>query len=299
MQGSDRMHPATRRIWAGLPPGTRAALDALTPTDLQSLLIDLARVRAERVDAAELTRRWRDDRFVRPAGVDPRRLARVESDLWQALPDAFVGVELSPVAPLGTCAAVGPVDQNRIVTTVRTSEVVSDPTNVLALETARRRRSSAEPVHLAACHRVLRAQQFPPGYGAHFSLFALVSSGRDRGSWRTELDFLDLHLQAWRSMVDAVLGADGFSLSFSTYDDRVLADRVREELGPAHPRLHEEAGRRHGRGYYAPLAIKVYRPGPDGEREVGDGGFVSWTAQLRADAKERCLVSCVSTERLL
>ena len=38
------------------------------------------------------------------------------------------------------------------------------PTNVLALEAARRRRSTAEPVHLAACHRVLRAQQFPPGY---------------------------------------------------------------------------------------------------------------------------------------
>ena len=130
VQGSDRMHPAVRRIWAGLPPGTRAALSDLAPTDLQSLLIDLARLRAERVDAADLVRRWQSDRFVRSADVDPRLLPG-SSRIVAALPDAFVGVELSPVAPLGTCAAVGPVDQNRIVTTIRTSEVVSDPTTCL------------------------------------------------------------------------------------------------------------------------------------------------------------------------
>ena len=32
--------------------------------------------------------------------------------------------------------------------------------------------------------------------------------------------------------------------------------------------------------------------------EIGDGGFTDWTAQLNNDAKERCLTSCVSTERL-
>lgn len=35
-----------------------------------------------------------------------------------------------------------------------------------------------------------------------------------------------------------------------------------------------------------------------GLHEVGDGGFTDWTAQLLGDAKERCLISCVSTERL-
>jgi hypothetical protein len=61
---------------------------------------------------------------------------------------------------LGTCTSVSAVDQNRIVSTVRSSEVVSDPTNVLALEAARRRQSSVDPVHLASCQRVLRAQRF-------------------------------------------------------------------------------------------------------------------------------------------
>jgi hypothetical protein len=295
----DRVHPAAGRIWAGLPSGTRAGLAALPATDLQSLLIDLARVRAGRVNTAQLAHRWREDRFVQPARADPRALTRLEAALWDTLPATFQGLELSPVAPLGTCAALGPVDQNRVVTTMRTSEVVSDPTNVLALEAARRRRSSAEPVHLAACHRVLRAQQFPPGFAAHFSLFALVSSGRDHGSRRTELDFLHRHLQAWTAMVGAVVGDRGFSISYSTYGDRALADQVRTEVGPLHPQLSENPGRRHGLGYYAPLAIKVDRILPDGLVEVGDGGFVGWTADLMADAKERCLVSCISPERLL
>ena len=37
----------------------------------------------------------------------------------------------------------------------------------------------------------------------------------------------------------------------------------------------------------------------DGPQEIGDGGLTDWTARLRADAKERCLISCVSTERWL
>jgi len=34
------------------------------------------------------------------------------------------------------------------------------------------------------------------------------------------------------------------------------------------------------------------------EVEIGDGGFVGWTAELIPDAKERCLISCVAPERL-
>ncbi len=32
--------------------------------------------------------------------------------------------------------------------------------------------------------------------------------------------------------------------------------------------------------------------------ELGDGGVTRWTARLMEDAKERCLVSCIATERL-
>jgi hypothetical protein len=116
MADPNRRNPAAERVWRAMPDGAREELAAgLTPTDLQSLLIEVAAARAARVRPADLVARWRRDRFVPPSRSDPRRVSAVEVGLWQLLPSAFVGVELSPVAPLGSCAAVGPVSQNRIV----------------------------------------------------------------------------------------------------------------------------------------------------------------------------------------
>jgi hypothetical protein len=141
-------------------------------------------------------RRWINDAFVRPSTVDLRDLAAFESALWQQLPAVFAGIELSPVAPFGTWAAVAGVDQNRVLTTTRTSEVVADPTTVLAVEAARRRREGGPAsVHLATAHRVLRTQRFQAPFAQHFRLFALVSSGRDSGSSRTEAELMLLQLE--------------------------------------------------------------------------------------------------------
>ncbi len=135
---------AAERVWRDLPAGTRQALErALPPTDLQTLLIAVARTRAGQVTAADVMRRWEADRFVRPAACDPRRVVAVEARLWQLLPAEFAGIDLSPVTPLGTCSAVAPVNQNRVVSTVRSTEVVSDSTNVLAVEAWVPRNSSA------------------------------------------------------------------------------------------------------------------------------------------------------------
>jgi hypothetical protein len=191
---------AGERIWRSVPDGTREApTRGLPQTDLQTLLIAVARARAAQVTAADVMRRWQQDRFVRPAASDPRRVAAVEARLWQLLPAGFTGIELSPVAPLGTCAALAQVSQNRIVTTVRATEVVSDSTNALAVEAAVRRRGQPRDGHtdLAACQRQLRAQDFGPGAAAHFRLFVLVSSARDAGSRRTEASLLTRHLGYW------------------------------------------------------------------------------------------------------
>ena len=138
----DNEDRAGERVWRAMPAGTREALDAPGAwADLQTLLIAVARPRADQTTPADVLRRWQYDRFVRPAAADPRRVAAVEARLWQLLPTVFTGVDLSPVTPLGTCTAVAPVSQNRVVTTVRDTEVVSDSTNALAVEAAVRRRS--------------------------------------------------------------------------------------------------------------------------------------------------------------
>lgn len=299
MADEPRRRRPSERVWARLPAGVREVLvDQLSPTDLQSLLLDVARSRAQVVTPARLRDRWRNDRFVLPGPVDPRRLAETDAALWRLLPEEFEGVTLSPVTPLGTCGAVAPVDQNRILSTVRSTEVVSDATNVLALEAAARRRPGSNPVHLAACHRVLRTQPFPPPALAHFELFNLVSSARDRGSARTEAELLTVHLRYWGRVIADRLGGSA-RVALTVIDDENLRGRVADTVRPALTgvTLVDAPHRTQGIGYYRSAAFKIMA-GPDGDTEIGDGGFTDWTASLLADAKERCLVSCISTERL-
>lgn len=303
---------AARRVWAAVPPATEAALrDGMPPTDLQTLLLDVARTRAAAVTPAQLMRRWQQDRFVRPATSDPRALAAVEAQLWALLPDRYAGVELSPVAPLGTVSALSSMNQDRVVSTVRGSEVVSDPTNALAIEAASRRREQ-DPVRdvrridVAAVHRVVRGQVFRgPGEFAHFKLFALVSSARDRGSGLVEAEMIVDHLRFYAAALAALAPEVRAELIVSTFQHTAVDERLDELLpeldrfGPAAV-VRRDRERTHGRGYYTSHALQVDLHTDGGAAgNLGDGGLTGWTARLLGDAKERCLTSCISIERLV
>ena len=187
---------AAERVWGVLPAGTEDMLKrGLPPTDLQTVLIAAAKARAEQVTPAGVMRRWQQDRFVQPAASDSRHLAPVEARLWQLLPAEFTGIDLSPVTPLGTCASVGPVSQNRVVATVRSTEVVSDSTNTLAIEAAARR-------GLSGCLRGRRGQRqcrraSPPGRRQDRARFQM-RHGPSQGAW---------HARTRRGTRDAALGA--------------------------------------------------------------------------------------------
>ena len=304
---------ARRRVWAAFPPTAEAALrDGLSPTDLQTLLLDVARSRAAAVTPARLLRRWRDDRFVRPASGDPRLLAAIEARLWALLPDQFAGVDLSPVAPLGTVSALSSLDQNRMLSTVRGSEAVSDPTNALALEAASRRReqrgrSAPGPrrIDLAAAHRVIRGQRFTGSNEfAHFKLFALVSSARDRGSGQTEAEMIVDHLRFYAAAFAVIAPDTKAELTVSTFERTAVDERLDDLLpeldrfGPA-VAVRRDRERLHGRGYYTSHALRIELTTATGATaDLGDGGLTDWTARLLGDAKERCLTSCLSVERL-
>ncbi|BCY10211.1 hypothetical protein [Actinoplanes sp. L3-i22] len=291
---------AEERVWSRLPDGARAALAGLAGTDLQTLLLAIARDRAAAVRPADLMRRWREDRFVRTAGTDPRALAAVEARIWRLLPAGFEGVELSPVVPLGTCSAVSPGSQNRVVSTMRGTEVLSDATNALAIEAAHRRRRQpvGGEVHLAACHRQLRAQDFGAGMSAHFRLFTLVSSARDTGSGRTQARLLARHLGFWQEVLAELAPGAGARLQYTVMGNPAVGDRLDDTVLPrlagSPVPVVADPGRERGRGYYTDAALRIAA----GDLEFGDGGFTTWTAQLMGDAKERCLTSCLATERL-
>src|SRR5436309_209343 len=116
-----------------------ALAEGLPASEVWSLMLDVLARRAGRRTPAELVRQWERDRFVQPSYIDQRTLVDLDGHLLAAAA-GFEAIELSPLAPLGTCSAVGLASQNKTVSALRGTEVVSDPTNVMALECARRLR---------------------------------------------------------------------------------------------------------------------------------------------------------------
>jgi RimJ/RimL family protein N-acetyltransferase len=205
------------------------------------------------------------------------------------------------------------VSQDWSLATDRNTEVVSDATNVLALEAAVRRGSllegaprSREAVHLAASHRLVRPQFMDdPRFFAHFSLFGLCSAGRD-GEGAFDVVTVPVHAAFHGRLLRAFLG-DRVALSlrftdFSGKDRRDLLDQaVLEPLRAALPgaEVRHEPGRETGRGYYEGLCFHWYGTLPTGEEvQLVDGGAVEWTAKLLGNARERTVISGVGSERV-
>jgi len=261
--------------------GGEEALDRLarlSGSDLTTVLLALMRRRAGALSGPDVLRQYKADRFVGPAQVPFAVLRAVEDRLLGALPPAFDVVGLAPVVPLGTCSAVAEMDQNNVLSTIRGTEVAADATNALALEAAVRRQACADDVRLAAVQRVVRAQRFEgPGRFAHFTLFAAVTAGRDRGSLAFERQHFAEHVAFLREACGDV------EVRVTVLDPRFEA--VRGEF-PADPSRRT--------GYYQGLCYKVYLHG----NEIGDGGFTDWTQRLTGNRKERLLISGVGVDRL-
>jgi hypothetical protein len=299
---------------AGVRGLTSILAEKLSPTDLQSLLLEVYRIRSAHIQPSTVSADYESNRFVQPSTVPPLSLLRWERIAFSHLPPEFQPLALSPVCPFGTSSVVSSVDQNWTVTTARNTEVVSDSTNVLGLECASRRRKflrrnpkSSETVHLAACHRLLRAQHFQtPGSVTHFSSFALCSAGRDQGNLQFELSALKLHIQFYLTALRAFLGPD-IPLHLSVTD---LGSKTRTELIETQLLsniLSEIEGidcgfdktRTKGRGYYSDICFHIHATTASGQRlELVDGGSVNWTQKFLSNAKERLIISGIGSERL-
>ena len=282
-------------------------LVGLPGADLTSLLMEVARRRCETLTAPQVLASYRRDRFVRAGAGSLRDLHRVENVLLSHLPDDFVCLPLSPLSPNGTHSAVAGVDQNRILTTLRGTEVAADPTNGLALEAACRRRqalskgSGHDLVHLATIQRVVRAQNFGRNGAAHFTILALVSAGRHGSGLPFERAAVAAHLAALTRAVQAV-GAPRLRLELTDFTAGTAA-AVCDEAGRVMASFDgvevvDRPDREGGRNYYERFCFKLNVLTTDGAVEIADGGFVSWSKRLLGDSKERMLISGLGVERL-
>ena len=241
---------------SGVPDLVDVLAERLAPTDLHSLLLEVARRRAARLEPRDVLAQYERSRLFRPTTTE----SELERLALSLLPGYEV-LELSPIAPLGTVAALAGLSQDAALATVRGSEVVSDATNVLALEVALRRRADrTRTVRLATSQRMLRTHApDEPGTRPHFRLLALVAGGRE-----PEQTLLDEQLAFY--------------------------DRVLRELGARDVDVRVTDAD----GYYAPTRFEIRA----GETSIVDGGFVDWTQRLLSDRKERLLISGVGLERL-
>jgi len=286
---------------AGLDAATHEALaERLPASALWSLLLDVVARRAARRTPADLLRQWERDGFTQPAAHDQRTLHALDGHLLAAAAD-FEAIELSPVAPLGVCSVLGLGSQNRILSALRGTEVVADPTNVLALECARRlRREPHQVVRLMTNHRCVRTQPFPKqaGFAPHFRLLCLVTAGHERKDQRFIPDELTHHIHTHLAALDR-LEQHGYHFPdrhvrlLATDARAAMADRIAADCTG----VTIERGPLDGKPYYHGLRLTISARGPDGEaKPFIDGGIFDWVATLTANRKQLYIASALGTQ---
>lgn len=297
------------RVLRGLGDGELAErLAKLSGSDLTTLLLDVMRRRAERLRPSDVMQQRAKDRFARPSPVPLTVMHDTEARMLEAIPDNVDTVTLSPVAPLGLHSAVARVDQHRLVSTIRRTDVAADPTAGLAVEAAVRRRElldvdphSSERVELASIQRVVRAQTFDgPMSFAHFGLLGLVTAGRDRGSNLFEIESLADHAAIMSGCLLAA-GADHVTITMSDWTGGELdaaAAVLADEVNGLPVSVLEDPLRTRARDYYLQAAFEIDVRFGGMTFNAADGGLVDWTQQLLANRKERLMISGIGIDRV-
>jgi hypothetical protein len=288
---------------AGIDTGMHATLaERLPASALWSLLLDVLGRRAAQRTPSELLQQWERDNFTAPSSIDQRTLHALDGHVLAAA-DAFEAVELSPIAPLGVCSVIGLGSQNRIISALRGTEVVADPTNVLALEIARRiRRDPTRTVRLATTHRCVRAQPFPkkPEFTQHFRLFCLVTGGREQQNHAFVIDTLTEHITTHVAVLDRL---EQHGYHFPARRVKLLATEARAEIADRIAlRMPSNLAIERGlldRAYYDGLRFTIIARGNDGEdKPFTDGGAFSWLATLTSNRKMVLVCSAIGTQQI-
>jgi hypothetical protein len=291
MTEPDADKSAAHRAWVtrGIDPQALAALTSVMPaSELWSLLLQVIERRAAERKVAALLQQWESDRFVAPCYVDQRTLLELDRQLFAAA-HGFEAIELSPLAPLGVCSAIALTTQNRVLSALRGTEVVSDPTNVLALESARRlRQDPALIVRLATSHRCVRAQELPkrPGFAAHFRMFCMTTAGHEAKDQSLLISAFTEHIRIHLSALNRLEACD---YQFPERTVKILASPARAEVGQRIAAALSDVAITH-----APLAHEYYdglrfmisaRSGGGEDIPLIDGGAFNWLAKLASNRK--------------
>ena len=278
--------------------------EELSGSELNSLLLEVFDRKASQLKPSQLLQQYRMNRFVKPAAVGVLQLRAKELSALQWLQQCgFVPLELSPVSPLGTCAAVGPVSQKKIISATRGTEVLSDATNAIALHIAdqKKRKKNTDLQKFCTTHRHVRT---PPvkikGHSPHFTIACCVSAGTDTGNRAFEINAIREHFLALQAVLLQVFQTE---VKYFKLQPRAgykqgdqLVGRIFDDINDTFPVIVDTTAKPND--YYQGIQYKAVINVHGEEIEIADGGFVNWTQQLLENKKERCFISGLGIDYL-
>jgi hypothetical protein len=276
----------------------------LSASELNTLLLEVFRLRAKKITPPELLRQFEKNRFASPSEVDTIYFNEFELRcLKLAKRKGFSPITLSPLAPFGTCSVVAFVDQNNIVTALRGTEVVSDATNVFAMLIAKELKKKRDHglIKYATTHRHVRSQALSnPAFTPHFGIFCLATGGHDTGSFSFELDQLldhiTTHLSVYSNEFD--LKKEKLLLKiFPKEENEVFRKKLKDMLKSINDAVIVQMEKEVSPGeYYKLVQFKFFIERNGQEINLSDGGFVDWTQKLIPNKKHRLIISGIGTE---
>jgi hypothetical protein len=282
--------------------------EKISGSEMNSVLMELFKNKTAETTAPELLKLYSKNRFVKPADLPVIALREIELDLLRLFQSySFEPIELSPVSILGSCSVVATADQNKILSSLRGTEVLADATNAIALHYSDLKKSrlisSASAMRYATIQRHVRAQSISgKGFTPHFKIACLVTCGTDTGNFAFEKENLSEHIKSMIKLfldyhkVDSV----GFRLLCREgYEDPFrLAESVKDHVLKTQQNVSIEIIQRpeKSNNYYKGIQYKIDIRVKGKQYEIGDGGFVDWTQQLLQNKKERMLSTGIGFE---
>lgn len=278
----------------------------LSGSELNSLLLEVFNQNLETTSPALLLKQYRANEYVQPAETDMIGLLTSELLVLEFLQKRqFQPIELSPAAQLGSCSVLASVDQKKIISAIRNTEILADATNAMALHIAslKKSRNNQETSQFCTVHRHVRCQPFKTkGFSRHFKIGCLVSAGRDKGSFQFETINLMLHLQTLHDLFSDLYDAkkirvqllkrqgcrdtDLLFVTLTAFLKNNLSMQIIWDEFPVE------------NNYYKGVQYKMIIELAGQDFEIADGGFVDWTQQLLQNKKDRLLITGFGFELL-
>lgn len=298
-------------------PNIAGKLAEMPSTDFQSLFLNVVESKSDHVGVKEIREVFEKSPYIKSSEIDQSIFAKLDNIAYSLLPEGYAGVELSPLSPFGTNKVLAGISQNRVLTTTRNSEVVSDPTTALALHCANERskrlkidQKDSQKISAATSLRVSRQNQLKKeSQRQHFRSFTVMSAGRDVGFETFEKESFTEHISYFLNLISALNSSGDYAIGevrvkISDVSDKntlldILESSVVEILRTRYPNVEFPIDNERKSNYYNSLCYTILARNTDQQEfSLVGGGMTDWTQKLVGSKKERLLFGSLGSEVL-